>query len=177
MSNSDKIYVAKLGKTVGLNGTMKIYIDSDFPEQFKKDAIFTTQKNKQLRVENFNPHNNTVKFVAIDSIEEAKKLTNSSLFTSIEDTKQNCNLKKNQYFWFDLIECTLIENNEPLGVIIDIQRLPLDDYFVIETTKELQEQKLSKQFLLPYNEQFIENVDIDKKIITVTNAKEILLAS
>ena len=77
----------------------------------------------------------------------------------------------------DLIECTLIENNEPLGVIIDIQRLPLDDYFVIETTKELQEQKLSKQFLLPYNEQFIENVDIDKKIITVTNAKEILLAS
>ena len=177
MSNSDKIYVAKLGKTVGLNGTMKIYIDSDFPEQFKKDAIFTTQKNKQLRVENFNQHNNTVKFVAIDSIEEAKKLTNSSLFTSIEDTKQNCNLKKNQYFWFDLIECTLIENNEPLGVIIDIQRLPLDDYFVIETTKELQEQKLSKQFLLPYNEQFIENVDIDKKIITVTNAKEILLAS
>ena len=61
MSNSDKIYVAKLGKTVGLKGAIKIYIDSDFPEQFKTDAAFTTQKNKQLVVENYNPHNNTVK--------------------------------------------------------------------------------------------------------------------
>lgn len=32
----DKIYVAKLGKTVGLKGDLKLFIDSDFPEQFKK---------------------------------------------------------------------------------------------------------------------------------------------
>ena len=32
----DKIYIAKLGKTVGLKGQQKLHIDSDFPEQFKK---------------------------------------------------------------------------------------------------------------------------------------------
>jgi len=174
---SEKIYVAKLGKTIGLNGTMKVYIDSDFPEQFKKNAIFTTQKNRSLTIENFNPHNSTVKFVDINSVEEAKKLTNSHLFTSMEATKEECELKENQYFWFDLMDCTLIENGETLGKIVDIQRLPLDDYFVIETSKELQEKELSKQFLVPYNEQFIQDVDIKNKQITVINTKAILEAS
>lgn len=174
---NEKIYVAKLGKTVGLNGTMKVYIDSDFPEQFKKNAKFITQKNKQLTVENFNSNNSTVKFLDINSVEDAKKLTNSHLFSSIEATKQNCKLKKDQYFWFDLIGCDIIENNEILGKIIDIQRLPLDDYFVIETTKELQQKDLTKQFLIPYTKQYIQSVDIANKKIIVTNAKDILEAS
>ena len=173
----EKIYVAKLGKTVGLNGTMKIYIDSDFPEQFKKDATFTTQKNKSLTIEKFNPINSTVKFVDIDSVEDAKKLTNSHLFTSMEATKENCELAEDQYFWFDLMDCILIENGETLGKIVDIQRLPLDDYFVIDTAKELQEKELSKQFLLPYTKDYIQNVDIENKQITVINAKDILIAS
>ena len=174
---TEKIYVAKLGKTVGLNGTMKVYIDSDFPEQFKTNATFTTQKNKSLIIEKFNPHNSTVKFVDINSVEDAKKLTNSHLFTSMEATKENCNLEEDQYFWFDLMDCILIENGETLGKIVDIQRLPLDDYFVIDTAKELQEKDLSKQFLLPYTKDYIQNVDIKNKEITVINAKDILIAS
>jgi len=173
----EKIYVAKLGKTVGLNGTMKVYIDSDFPEQFKKNATFTTQKNKSLTIENFNPQSQTVKFLDINSVEDAKKLTNSHLFTSIEATKQNCELKEDQYFWFDLIDCILIENGETLGKIVDIQRLPLDDYFVIDTAKELQEQDFTKQFLLPYTKDYIQKVDIEEKTITVINAKDILRTS
>jgi len=173
----DKIYVAKLGKAVGLQGSIKVHIDSDFPEQFKKDVQFTTQRNKPLTIETFNTKNSTVKFVGIDSVEDAKKLTNSLLYTSIEDTKQNCNLDNNQYFWFDLIGCTLIENDETLGQIEDIQRLPLEDYFLINTSEELQKQDLAKQFLLPYNEQYVQSVDIEKKQITVTNAKAILRAS
>lgn len=41
---SSSIYIGKLGKTVGLDGSLKIYIESDFPEQFKKGAVFTTNK-------------------------------------------------------------------------------------------------------------------------------------
>ena len=174
---NEKIYVAKLGKTVGLNGTMKVYIDSDFPEQFKKSATFTTQKNKSLTIENFNSQSQTVKFLDINSVEDAKKLTNSHLFTSIEATKQNCELKEDQYFWFDLIDCILIENGETLGKIVDIQRLPLDDYFVIDTAKELQEQDFTKQFLLPYTKDYIQKVDIKEKTITTINAKDILSVS
>ncbi|MEA3314682.1 MAG: 16S rRNA processing protein RimM, partial [Campylobacterota bacterium] len=77
----DKVYVAKLGRTVGLNGQQKLIIDSDFPEQFKKNKKFITDKKQELRIETFNSKNNTVKFIGIDSVDDAKKLTNRQIFT------------------------------------------------------------------------------------------------
>jgi len=173
----DKVYVAKLGRTVGLKGQQKIIIDSDFPEQFKKNNKFITDKNQELTVETFNSKNNTIKFVGIDTIEDAKKITNRELFTSKENTKEQCKLENKQYFWFDIENCKIIEHGEVLGLVVDIQRMPLSDYLEIKTTKELQEKKYSNNFLLPYIDDFIEKVDIDNKIIYTKKAKEILEAS
>lgn len=173
----EKIYVAKIGKAVGLKGFSKIFIDSDFPEQFKENSKFYTQNNQELIVQSYNQANDTVKFIGIESVEDAKKLTNKMLFTTKEDTKDNCKLDKNQFFWFDLMECKVIQNNECLGVVKDIQRLPLSDYFVVETSKELVEQNYSKSFLIPYVDRYIQRVDIQNKSIYVLDAKDILEAS
>ena len=173
-----KIFIAKLGKTVGLKGLLKLHIDSDFPEQFKKNSTFITHKNKQLTIETINFKNNTVKFVGINSIEDARVYINSELYTSMEKTKENCNLKENQYFWFDLINCDIIENNELLGKIKDIHRYPVDDYFEIQTDKKLLSNDFKvKTFLLPYNKTYILNVDLQSKKVEVTSAKDILLNS
>ena len=172
------IFIAKLGKTVGLKGLLKLHIDSDFPEQFKKNSTFITNKNKQLTIETINLKNNTVKFVGINSIDEARAYINSELYTSIENTKESCNLKENQYFWFDLIDCDIIENNELLGKIKDIHRYPVDDYFEIKTDEKLLSADFKvKTFLLPYNKTYILNVDLQNKKIDVTLAKDILLNS
>jgi 16S rRNA processing protein RimM len=173
----DKIYVAKLGKAVGLQGQQKLHIDSDFPEQFKKNSIFYTDKNQELKIETFNSKNNTVKFVGIDTIDQAKKLTNRQLFVSKDDSRDMCNLANKQFFWFDIIGCEVIENDEVLGKVNDVQRMPLSDYLQVETTKELQEKKYSDVFLLPYIDQFVIDVDIDSKTINVNGAKDILEAS
>lgn len=173
----DKIYVAKLGKAVGLQGQQKLHIDSDFPEQFKKDSIFYTDKNQELKIETYNSKNNTVKFAGIDTIEQAKKLTNKQLFVSKDDSRDMCNLGKKQFFWFDIIGCEVIENDEVLGKVNDVQRMPLSDYLQIETTKELQDKKYSDIFLLPYIDDFVIQVDIENKTINVNGAKDILEAS
>lgn len=173
----NNIYVAKLGKVVGLKGQQKLHIDSDFPEQFKKDNTFITDKNQKLTIESYNSKNSTVKFVGIDTIDQAKKLTNRQLFVSQEDTRDMCNLGKKQFFWFDIIGCKIIEDDELLGKVDDVQRMPLSDYIQVVTTKELQDQKLSNIFLLPYIDQYIIDVSIEDKKITVTGAKEILEAS
>jgi 16S rRNA processing protein RimM len=170
----EKIYVAKLGKTVGLKGQQKLHIDSDFPEQFKKNAKFITDKNQELTVESYNDSNNVIKFIGVDSIEDAKKLTNRQLFTSIEDTKELCKLEEKEFFWFDMMDCLIIENEIVLGKVIDIQRMPLSDYLLIETTKELIEKKLSNQFLIPYIDDYILNVDINNKKILTKNSYLIL---
>lgn len=173
----DKIYVAKLGKAVGLKGQQKLHIDSDFPEQFKKNTTLTTDKNQELTIESYNSKNDTVKFVGIDTVEQAKKLTNRQLFVSKEDTRDMCKLGKKQFFWFDIIGCDVIENDEILGKVDDVQRMPLSDYIQVVTTKELQEKKFANIFLLPYLDQYVIDVNIENKTIKVTGAKEILEAS
>ena len=174
----EKIYIAKLGKTVGLKGQLKIFIDSDFPEQFKINNTFTTHKNKQLTIETINLKNNTVKFVGIDDIDIAKKYVNSELFTNQEETIKNCKLEKNQYFWFDLIDCKIIEDGKLLGIVKDIHRYPTDDYFEITTNSELLNDDFKvKTFLLPYNKSYIIDVNLLEKKIIVKGANDILLQS
>ena len=172
---NNKIYVAKLGKAVGLKGHLRLFIDSDFPEQFKKDATFTTNRKLQLIVDEYNPSREIIKFKNFDDVDEAKKLTNQELYVSKEDTINNCELDKNEFFWFDIIDCKVIENNQLLGKVKDIHRYPLDDYLEINTDKELIEKKLPKSFLIPYNiENYIVKVDIDKKTIETKNCFDIL---
>jgi len=173
----DKIYIAKLGKTVGLKGQQKLIIDTDFPEQFKKNTKLTTDKKQELIIETYNTTSNVIKFVGIDSIEDAKKLTNRQLFVSSEDTRENCKLDAKQFFWFDMIGCTVKENEEILGAVIDIQRMPLSDYIMIETDSQLIEKGFATSFLLPYIDTYIISVDIKTKLIIAQDAKNILEAS
>ena len=173
------IYIAKIGKTVGLKGQLKLHIDTDFPEQFKKNSIFITHKKQSLTIESFNYTSKVVKFVEINSIEDAQKYINSQLLTSKKETVKNCILKEKQFFWFDLMGCTITENSTVLGTIKDIHRYPIDDYFEITTNQDLlkENDKLAKTFLLPYNDTYIKNVDIFNKEIIVLSAKDILEAS
>ncbi|MBI3873974.1 MAG: 16S rRNA processing protein RimM [Arcobacter sp.] len=175
----EKIYVAKLGKSVGLKGQMRVHIDSDFPEQFKKGVSFTTNKNKILTIETINQSYDTVKFVGIDTIEDTKIFINSLLFASDESTIKNCKLKEKQYFWFDIEGCAIIENGIVLGKVTEVSRFPTDDYMYIDTDSELLKKdiKIAKTFLIPYNDNYILSVDIGKKIIEIKNGFDILAAS
>ena len=175
MNNSNKIFVAKLGKAVGLQGYLKLFIDSDFPEQFKKGATFSTNRNLQLKVLEYNSSRELIKFEGYEELEIAKKLTNQELFSTFEQTKEFCQLEENEFFWFDLISCDVYEKDIKLGIVKDIQRYPLNDYLELTTDSELVNKGLPKTFLIPHIfTKYIINIDIEKKIINVINSFEIL---
>jgi 16S rRNA processing protein RimM len=174
----NKICIAKIGKTVGLKGELKLHIQSDFPEQFCKNAIFTTSKNIKLTIESFIFQSKVIKFKEFNSINEACKLINQEIFTTKKLTKDICKLDKNQYFWFDLVGCKVIENDIELGKIKEIQRYPQCDYFEISTSSDLIiKKKMPKVFLLPYTSNYIKNVNLNDKIINVQNGFDILETS
>ena len=173
--NSNDIFVAKLGKAVGLQGHLRLFIDSDFPEQFKKGAIFRTNKKLELKVVEYNSSRELIKFENFNDIDTAKKLTNQELFSSIEQTKENCKLKKNEFFWFDLISCNVYENDLLLGKVKEIQRYPLNDYLEIETSSELVEKGHPKVFLIPHIfDKYVLNININDKKIEVKDSLIIL---
>lgn len=172
---NSNIYVAKLGKAVGLQGHLRLFIDSDFPEQFKKGAVFITNRKLQLKVLEYNSTRELIKFENYEDVELAKKLTNQELYVTIEQTKENCKLAKNEFFWFDLILCEIFENDLKLGVVKEIHRYPLNDYLEITTHSELIKKGLPKNFLIPHIfDKFILNIDIENKRIDVINSFDIL---
>jgi 16S rRNA processing protein RimM len=175
MNNSKYIFVAKLGKAVGLQGHLRLFIDSDFPEQFKKGAVFKTNKKLELKVAEYNPSRELIKFEDFNDVDTAKRLTNQELFATLEQTKENCKLKKNEFFWFDLISCIVYENGIKLGKVKEIQRYPLNDYLEIETDEELIKKSLPKVFLIPHIfDKYVISVDIDNKKIEVKDSLVIL---
>lgn len=170
-----EVYVAKLGKTVGLKGHLRLVIDTDFPEQFKKGVSYISNKNLTLTIKEFNNSNQTVQFENFEDIDLAKKLTNQQLFTTFEETRKNCKLDENEFFWFDLLNCKIIEEGKTLGEVVEINRYPSADYLEVKTEQTLVDQGLPKIFLIPkIFDVYILNVDIENKVIEVQKSFEIL---
>jgi len=168
--------VAQFGRAVGLKGEIKLNLHTDFPEQFIKGRKISTNRGS-LEIENYNAKRGLIKLVEINNPEDAKRFTNTKIYSCKEETKEYCKLKDGQYFWFDIIGSSVVENDEALGVISDIQRFPQGDYLLIDTDYKLVVNGFVKSFLIPYIPKFILNVDTNSKTVKVINSKDILEAS
>jgi len=168
----NKIPIAKIGKSYGIKGWQKIHLLTDFPEQFKKDKTFPSDKI-DLTIEKIDLKRGLVKFKGIDTPEDAKKLINRMLYSTKEQTKEDIKLKENEYFWFDIIGCDVYENGELLGRVKEIERANEADYLVINTNPELIEKKYPKRFLIDFK-RHVKDVDVENKKIEADGAKVLL---
>ncbi len=175
MSNDDSL-IAQIGRTIGLWGDLKFHIHTDFPEQFKVGNTYRSNRG-DLTIADINFTRGIVKFRGYESIDSAKKLTNTKIYANMEQTKENCDLKEGQHFWFDVIGCSVKQDDEVLGVIEDIQRMGDTDYLIMKTDDALVKADLPKTFLIPYIDRYVLNVEIEEKTVYVKDAKDILEAS
>jgi len=175
MLNDDAL-IAQIGRTIGLWGDLKFHLHTDFPEQFKIGNTYKSNRG-DLTIADINFTRGIVKFRGYESIDSAKKLTNTKLFANEEQTRENCDLKEGQHFWFDIIGSSVQEDDEVLGLVTDIQRMGDTDYLAIKTSEKLIEEGFTKSFLLPYIERYVLNADTKEQIVRTKDAKGILEAS
>lgn len=175
--SSNLLHIATIGKSVGLKGEMKIHIKSDFPEQFKKGVSFFISENESITLESVNHERGLVKLSGYNSPEDAKKLTNKKLYTTIERTRSECHLEDGEYFWFDIEGCSVVEDGKVLGVVEEVDRISVTNYLCVNTNEALVKEGFAKSFLIPFNKPFTIKTDIKEKIITVSGAMDILEAS
>lgn len=187
--------VAKLGRTIGVNGAMALFLLSDFEDFLTPNLKIFIKKNGQLlqfSIKKINLDSKTpfIEFNEINSLESAKFLVNSIILTTIEETKKRCKLKKDEFFYFDVIGLEVFEDQKKLGKIIEIERINTNDYFIVKVdsalTDELSQQaakqskkpkKIPETFMIPYIENFIISINIESKQVLTKNALEILKAS
>lgn len=192
--NNDLVLVAKLGRTIGIKGFVRLHNLSDFPEQFKRGASFFDENGREFIIKMRN--GDTVLFEGFEGIEKAKNLVNLSLFQSIKQSRKSCKLGKDEFFYFDIIGLKVLENGVLLGIVKDIIEAGVNHLLLIatdeklaETDKNLQDKandKLSKsnkkpatqrkvkEFYLPYVDFYVTKVDLANGQIRAQNALTLL---
>lgn len=174
MSKQDNnlLSIATLGRAIGLKGEMKIHFDTDFIEQFSVGKNFLLKSGNTITIKSINFSKSSVIFEEFSSREELKHLTNQKLYTTIDKSRESCLLEEDEFFWFDVIGCSVIEETLLLGVVDEIERIGIIDYLLIKTDEQLKDKP--KTFLIPYQDPFIVSTDLDKKSIYVKGGFDIL---
>ncbi len=175
MKNHEKVLVAIIGKSVALRGEHKLHLKCDFPEQFKPNATFELESGEVIEIERYLPQRSIVKFKNFNNKNDSKRLINQALFTTIDKTRQSCNLKKGEYFWFDMIGALVVENEKVLGTVKEIERIAQYDYLVVKTDEAFRD--ISKEFYIPYIKEYIIKFDKLSNQVFTKNSFELLKAS
>ncbi len=174
--NKKRFFIAQIGKTHGLHGDLKLHIYTDFPEQFQVGYTFQTSSG-ELEILRVNLQRGTVCFKGYEGIDYAKKLTNTKIYATLEETKERCQLKDGEHFWFEIETCEVQEDGIRLGKVIEMQRLAEVNYMLIQTDEALVKEGFSTTFLVPYIERYVLETDIEKQVVVTRDAKAILEAS
>lgn len=160
-----RLKVGKIVNTHSLKGEVKVISSTDFEEQrFEKGTeLLITRGNqvvKEVTVESYRTHKNNllVKFVGIDSIEEAEKFKNLQIKIDSDNIGE---LEENEFYFHEIIGCEVFdENGESLGEISEILTPGANDVWVIKSQN-------GKEILIPYIEDVVKKIDVENKKIDI----------
>ncbi len=152
------IKIGKIVNTHGIKGEIRLL--SKFPYKdkvFVKDnTIYIDKKYKEV-INSYRKHKNfdMITLVGYNNINEVLKYKGKYVYINKEDII----LDKDNYLDEELIGLSVIFNNEVKGVITNIERYDKVVLFVIDNGK----------YLVPYNNNLIDKIDINNKKIYIKN--------
>lgn len=159
----ERLEVGQIVNTFGIKGFVKIYPYVDDMQRFddlKKVYIISKKQESKLEIEEVKYQKNMVliKFKGIETVEQAEKLRNA--YVEI-DRSDAIFLEEGQYFIADLLGLDVfLDTGEKLGILEDIFNTGSNDIYVVKN-------KLGKQFLLPYIDDVIKDIDLESGKIIV----------
>ncbi len=165
-NTSKKVYLAKIGRTRGLKGELKIHIynpDSDLFEQGETFRISGDSGFEELTIARTN--GDWVFFEEINSPEEAKPLTNKELFLYREELPE---LDDGTFYHEDLIGCEVFESetSDKIGILKTILYTASNDVWEVISEN-------GQEHLIPMLEGVIEKVDLEKNRIVIHTPKTV----
>ena len=167
--------VAQIGRLVGLKGELKLHLHCDFPEQFQKGKVLQTDKGLSLEVLSYHSLKGLISFVGYSEREKAALLVNTLLFNSVEASMRDCALKEGEFFWFEMLDARIIDDNGLcLGTVDEIERIAATDYLIVKTDEALVSQGMVARFYIPYIERYIVKFDKAQKEICTRDGLGIL---
>lgn len=154
------IYIGKIVNTHGIKGEIRIL--SDFE---KKDKVFVSgmpiyigRKKEREMIKSYRHHKN-FEMITMEGYSDINEvLRYKGLYVYIK--KEDLRLEEGEYLETDLIGLTVMVGDTNKGTVSDIRDSGHNKFLVIQTE--------IKEVFIPYQKEFINNVDFENKVITIT---------
>ena len=155
------IKIGKIVNTHGIKGELRIL--SKFPYKdkvFVKDMTIYINKDTKEVINSYRKHKNfdMITLKGYSNINEVLKYKGKSVFVDSDDIK----LDKDKYLDEEIIGLSVIYENNNKGTVTNIERYDKTSLLVIKGDKE---------YLIPYNDNMIDKIDIDNKKIYIKDIK------
>ena len=158
--------VGKIVNTHGIRGEVRVISSTDFPEERyavgNKLSLFQEEKKTPLvlTVATHRQHKNfdLLTFEGYLTIEMVAAFRGGILKVS---ENQLTNLEGNEFYFHEIMGCTVFDiDGQEIGVVTDILQTGANDVWTVTPTK-------GKAHYIPYIEDVVKEVDVDKKKIVI----------
>jgi 16S rRNA processing protein RimM len=162
-SMKERLQVGVISSTHGVRGEVKVFPTTDDINRFKKlkEVILVTEKTeKVLKITSvkFFKQFAILKFEGIDSLNDVEVYKGAQLYV---DRKHAVKLEKDEYFIADLIDLTVVDEEEnEIGILVDVMKTGANDVYIVKNEE-------GKELLFPAIKECILDVDLKKKQIKV----------
>ncbi len=158
------VTIARIVKVRGLRGEVAAEILTDFPERFASTQgvrVLCSGSESWEQIESHRFHNGRVllKFLNRDSPEQAEELVAGEV--QIPEQGRSA-LPEGSYYESDLIGLRVVQDDENLGEVVDLFRTGREGENLVVKRPSGQE------FMVPLVREFVDRVDLDKKLIRVS---------
>ena len=174
--------IGVITKAHGLNGEVKVFSTTDYPERFKevREVLLKTPKGQietEIEGVKFAGGMAVVKFSAFDDVSQVNDLHGTEIYI---DRKYGQHLEEGEYYIADLIGCSVYADEDlsvypklkikgnRLGTVKDVLQTGANDVYVVDTgVAQKKDSRYNVDILLPVIPQCILKVDIEKEEIYV----------
>ncbi|WP_053957742.1 ribosome maturation factor RimM [Inediibacterium massiliense] len=163
----------KVGQIVnvqGIRGEIRVYPLTDYKERFEElEFVYIEDSDKKFYIDHVKYKNNLVllKFKGIDDRNEAEKLKTKYLMIDEEDRRE---LPEDTYYISDLIGIKVYTEDKVLvGEVKNIIQNTAQDLYEIVDAKNPK-----KTILIPAVGEFIKEVDIQNKTMTIATIEGLI---
>ncbi len=160
------INIGKIVNTHGIKGEVKLL--STFYEKelvFKKgNKVYIGEEKIEKTIHTYRHHKqfDMLTFDGINNINDVLKYKGEKIYINRDDL----NLNEKEYLLEDLIGMKIICGNEKLGIVNNIYDNNAGILLYIT---------FAKNYYIPYNNNYIKQVDVSKKEIHAENIKDLIL--
>ena len=158
-----QVEVGQIVNTHGIKGEVKVKSNSDFTDtRFQPGEVLIVNHHNneiELTITSYRIHKgfHMLKFEGINNINDVEQYKGDYLFQ--ERNHEDIELNENEYYYSDIIGCTVFNVDTPIGRVITIFETGANDVWVVKGDKE---------YLIPYIADVVKEVDIENKTIRIT---------